>query len=149
MNYHLKIVFVVFLFALIFSSCKKDFEGLENEDWKPVLAIPLVNSVITVDDVLTEFNHPEEVLILPNNVVALNYKGELFSFEPDELLVLGDSEIDETLAIDDVLANELSKIIERRLRWFCNLVGFYCFASILVCNSYYIATWCLIGNYHA
>jgi hypothetical protein len=38
--------------SLVITGCKDDFEDLEFEDWKPIIAIPLVSSEITVDDVL-------------------------------------------------------------------------------------------------
>ncbi|NND77883.1 MAG: hypothetical protein HKN39_06840 [Flavobacteriales bacterium] len=107
MKSFLKTLFTVSLCVLSLSGCKKDFEDLASEQWKPILAIPLVNSLLTVDDILNEFNHPEEVIILPGDLVALNYKGELFSFQPSEVLVIGDSYINETLTIDNTLANEL------------------------------------------
>ncbi|MFT5845054.1 MAG: hypothetical protein ACI8QW_000930 [Saprospiraceae bacterium] len=85
--------------SLVITGCKDDFEDLEFEDWKPIIAIPLVSSEITVDDVLTELNHPEEVLILENGLVALNYKGELFSLSAESILDIPDQDFSESVAL--------------------------------------------------
>ncbi|MFK7757742.1 MAG: hypothetical protein AB8B53_12500 [Flavobacteriales bacterium] len=83
-----KIYIGLLIVTLLLGGCRSDFDDLELESWKPIAALPLVSSEITVNDVLTELNHPEEVLILENGVVALNYKGELVSFSPNDLLAL-------------------------------------------------------------
>ncbi len=99
----------LFLLAsvLILVGCREDFEDLEYGDWKPITAIPLVNSTITVDDVLTELNHPEEVLILDDGVVALNYKGELFSFNASDILEIPNQNFTETLTLTQSEADDL------------------------------------------
>jgi len=80
-----RLLICLFLLVTLFS-CQTDLDDIENENWQPTAAVPLVFSTLTVDDVLTELNHPEEVIILENGTVALNYTGELFSFQPENLL---------------------------------------------------------------
>ena len=87
------------MLSLLITGCKDDFEDLESENWKPVMAIPLVSSEITVDDVLTELNHPEEVLILENGLIALNYKGELFSLSAESILDIPNQNFSESVAL--------------------------------------------------
>ena len=90
--------------SLVITGCKDDFEDLEFEDWKPIIAIPLVSSEITVDDVLTELNHPEEVLILENGLVALNYKGELFSFSAESIIAIPNQLFSESIVLGEAEA---------------------------------------------
>lgn len=95
----MKKITYLFLAICLLNACKSDFEDLTVEDWKPILAIPLVHSEITVDEVLTELNHPEEVIILEDGTVALNYKGHLLSFDPENVLEIEDQLFDQSLII--------------------------------------------------
>ncbi len=95
------LIVIIGVFSLLLSGCREDFEDLEFEDWKPIIAIPLVSSEITVDDVLTELNHPEEVLILENGLVALNYKGELFSSSAESIIALPNQLFSESIVLGE------------------------------------------------
>ncbi len=103
-----RLLFAVVLSAIMFSGCRKsNYEDLELEDWSPVLAIPLVSTEIKIDDVLTELNHPEEILILDDGIVALNYKGELFSFSPENIVVIESQSVSETVQLGATEAQTL------------------------------------------
>ena len=93
------LILIIGVFSILLFGCKEDFEDLEFENWKPITAIPLVSAEISVDDVLTEFNHPEEVLILENGLIALNYKGELFSFSAESIIAVPNQVFSESLAL--------------------------------------------------
>ena len=97
-------IILIGVFSLLLIGCREDFEDLEFEDWKPIIAIPLVSSEITVDDVLTELNHPEEVLILENGLVALNYKGELFSFSAESIIAIPNQLFSESIVLGEAEA---------------------------------------------
>ena len=98
------LIILIGVFSLLLIGCREDFEDLEFEDWKPIIAIPLVSSEITVDDVLTELNHPEEVLILENGLVALNYKGELFSFSAESIIAIPNQLFSESIVLGEAEA---------------------------------------------
>ena len=98
------LIILIGVFSLLLIGCREDFEDLEFEDWKPIIAIPLVSSQITVDDVLTELNHPEEVLILENGLVALNYKGELFSFSAESIIAIPNQLFSESIVLGEAEA---------------------------------------------
>lgn len=94
--------FILLLFMAV--GCKTQLDELEVDEWAPILAVPLVNSTITYDDVITELNHPEEVLILEDGLIGLNFKGELFSFTPEELVSLPEFEEQSTIDLDGASA---------------------------------------------
>jgi len=113
MNMKLKFYSLLILVIVVYSCNKRpDLTDLEFEDWKPIAAFPLVDTEINVHDVLNEFNHPEELLILDNGELALNYKGFLGSIGAAEILVLEDQNISEVLPLSETEALSLDASTE-------------------------------------
>ena len=94
---------VIFL-ILILSGCRTDFNELEYDEWAPIIALPVVNSTINYNDVFTELNHPEELLLLDDGIIALNFKGELLSFSPSELIQIADISEESMVQLDGIAA---------------------------------------------
>ncbi len=81
---------VVWLFS---SSCLKgnfDFKKLSKSYWKPDLAIPLVNSSMSLKNILTLSNSNNNIQVDANNFITLVYKGNLFSMRADEVVAIPD-----------------------------------------------------------
>ena len=92
-------LFIVASFLLLFS-CRVD--ELKVEDWKPIAAIPLAYSNFDVYDVLTRTDSLDELLVFgTDGLMALNYKGELFSLRLDEILDLPDQSISQPLSFSE------------------------------------------------
>ena len=62
---------------------------MEVENWKPIAAVPIAYSNFDVYDVLNRTDSLEELLVFDEQgLMALNYKGELFSLGLEEILDL-------------------------------------------------------------
>lgn len=80
------------LSVLLLFSCKID--EVEVEDWKPIAAVPIAYTNFDVYDVLDRADSLDELLVFDTDgLMALNYKGNLFSLGLDEILDLPDQSI--------------------------------------------------------
>lgn len=82
---------LVGLFSL--TSCKKEYfelDRVKDATWNPELAVPLINSKITVPDVLDRFDDDEIIIVDTTGVLALKYFSEIFSISADSVLIFQD-----------------------------------------------------------
>jgi hypothetical protein len=86
-----------FAAAMIFSfqSCIKDnfkFDKLAQTEYSPSIAIPLVYSSLTIQDLVTQGDHNGLIIVGSDKFCTLVYKGNLFSLEASDLLQLPDQQ---------------------------------------------------------
>lgn len=92
-----KFIVPVFLLAFLFfflASCVKnyfDLDKIADSKWTPGVALPMVYSSLTIDDIINVSNGESNFDIGPDNFVTLIYKGNLFSLRADEVIVLPDN----------------------------------------------------------
>lgn len=97
---------LLFLAFITLHSC--DVDNLKYDDWKPVVAVPLAYSDFDVYDVLNRTDSLQELLVVDDDgLLALNYKGELFSFSLDELLDIPDQNYNQTLSLSAAMAGTI------------------------------------------
>ena len=68
------------LFTL--SSCQQDDAG----EWSPTIAAPLVNSTMSVSDLLEQLTMDSLFNTNDEGLLSLNFKSELFNYKPSDLL---------------------------------------------------------------
>jgi len=79
--------FPILLAALIFSACVKNYEKpLATTQYSPLLAVPLINSNLTVKDLLVKDNKGGTIHTDSNNFLTLIYQGKLFSLQADSII---------------------------------------------------------------
>jgi len=84
-----------YIFALIFfilSACVKEefkFDNVKTPGWEPNIAAPLINSRMTLWDILLD-KDSSEVIIDENNLILLVYKGQLASQTAENLIFIPD-----------------------------------------------------------
>lgn len=74
-----------------FQSCIKDnfdFNKLAQTEWNPNIAVPLVYSSLTVQDILTREDTQGQIIVGADNFCTLVYKGNLFSLLASDLIVI-------------------------------------------------------------
>lgn len=79
--------------SLFLSSCKKELfelDKLRDPVWEPSLAVPLINSTLTVPDILERFDNEDVIVVDSDGLLALRYTSELFSVNASQLLQLPD-----------------------------------------------------------
>lgn len=81
--------------GLLLTSCKKEELNVYNNsglEWNPSIAVPLVDTKVTVEDILDRFDD-EEVIVLLNDTLALRYRSEIFSLYAQDLFNIPDQAI--------------------------------------------------------
>ncbi len=88
----LKVVVLIIIVISALQGCKlkDDLDKLTFRDWKPDLAIPIVNSTITVREMFEKFEDDSIVREDPDGLVILVYRGRIFSNEGDQVFVIPD-----------------------------------------------------------
>lgn len=95
-NFKHKNVFAAFLVIILLSACIKDnfdFNKLAKSEWNPNIAVPLVYSTLTVQDILTKNDKSGVIHVDNNNFCTLVYRGNLFSIVASELVKMPDQDI--------------------------------------------------------
>ena len=75
--------------AFLIQSCIKeeyDFSKVSVRDWDPKLAIPLVNSTLTINDILLNADKQGAISVGSDGFCTLIYRGNLFSDEAGRFL---------------------------------------------------------------
>ncbi len=94
------------LFCIALYSC--DVDNLKYDDWKPIIAVPLAYSDFDVYDVLNRTDSLQELLVVDEDgLLALNYKGDLFSFSLDELLDIPNQNYSQALPLTATMATAI------------------------------------------
>ncbi len=76
---------------LSLQSCKKEYfepDRIKDATWNPELAVPLIKSTVTVQEVLGRFNDQDVIVIDTTGILALRYFGNIFSVSAENVLVL-------------------------------------------------------------
>jgi hypothetical protein len=106
------LLFIAFTATILFSSCKKgryDFNKLTSTEWNPSLAAPAINSTLTVYDVLAHTDSNDIVIIDSlSGLVSLVYKGNLYSYNPSNILTLTDQSANYTFSLTPIQQTTLS-----------------------------------------
>lgn len=83
------ILFSLMLFGL--GSCVKDYFDLNkiaDSKWTPRVALPMVYSSLTIDDIIKVSGSESIFQIGSDNFITLIYKGNLFSLRADEVIII-------------------------------------------------------------
>ncbi|MFM2375215.1 MAG: hypothetical protein RLZZ165_312 [Bacteroidota bacterium] len=82
------------LFGLLsLQSCKKEYfeqDRIKDATWNPELAVPLIQSKITIPEVLSRLGQQEIIVIDTTGILALKYRSNIFSVSADSLIVFQD-----------------------------------------------------------
>lgn len=96
------------------TSCLKDFKKLADgkvnvEGWEPSIAVPLVYSKLDASDILAATD-PKDIEIIEQNTgfIALVYRGNLVSFEPQDIITLPSLDINFPFALTPVEYTQLT-----------------------------------------
>ncbi len=93
-KFHGALKALAFFVLLLILGCSKfgDFAVLNENEWKPSLAVPLLYTTVDIYDILDNANADDDLIIINENtgLVALSYKGELVSLSPNAIIQLPD-----------------------------------------------------------
>jgi hypothetical protein len=95
-NRSLLLFFLGILFISLFTSCLKGnfkLKKLADSFWEPDVAVPLVNSSMTLKNILKLSSANNNFSIASDNFVTLVYRGNLFSLRADEAFKIPDQPI--------------------------------------------------------
>lgn len=82
---------------------------LTSSEWNPNLAVPIVNSTLDVYNIFAKKDSNELVVIDPQTkLLALMYRGEVFSFNAQEIVKLSDASKSQDLYLGPTELNELT-----------------------------------------
>lgn len=100
----------IFFSAFLFSCNKDQFDlnKLTSGEWNPNLAVPIVNTSLDVYNLFAKEDSNEVVIIDPDTrMLALLYKGEVFSFDAQEIVKLPDGSKSQDLSLGASEINDL------------------------------------------
>jgi hypothetical protein len=84
---------LVFLSFIVLTACLKDnfkFKKLSNSFWEPDVAMPLVNSSLSLENILKISSANDNFSIGADNFVTLVYRGNIFSVTAQEAITIPD-----------------------------------------------------------
>ena len=89
-------VFALIMILLMFipSCIKDDMDNLTNDNWKPELALPLINSRFGIDRIISKFETDGFLTTDEQDVVTIVYQGKLFEYKATDLFKLEDVSFD-------------------------------------------------------
>ena len=76
--------------AFLHGCFKDDLSRLKAPTWKPDIAVPLVNSSLTIKDMLNKYDTTGFINIDSTNFLSLAYKADVFSADANSLLTFND-----------------------------------------------------------
>ncbi len=80
-----KLLLIGLSLLLFLSGCEP--EDLQYEDYRPIVAIPLIHSTLDVYDVLNRVDSLNELVVIDEDgLLALTYQGKLFSLDINDVL---------------------------------------------------------------
>lgn len=88
----LRILLSVLVLSLLFTACRKssDFDNLDNAQWNPTLAVPLINTDVEVEDFISSDSDQEFIEIGTENEIYMIYKSEVLSLSGSDLFDIPD-----------------------------------------------------------
>lgn len=101
-----KLTLITFISLLLFSmfSCKKykmiDEGKVKGTDWTPSVAVPFIDSKLTVYNIFAAADSNNLIVIDQNTgLLALVYEGQLFSFDAKDVIPLPDTTVNQTVSL--------------------------------------------------
>jgi len=94
---------VVVLSSLLLTACLKDnfnFKKLAQTEWDPNVAIPLIYSSLTMNDILVKSKSDSVVQVDANNFITLVYKGQYLSLKASDVFIIPDQPFSESYNLD-------------------------------------------------
>ena len=80
------LAFIV-LFCLVFiTSC--NFDGVESEEWEPIVAFPLVKGNLSMDDLISLIEEDQLIDVGDDNLINLKYSSTAFSNDAENALLI-------------------------------------------------------------
>ena len=81
-------------FCLCFTSCLKDIKDIDSievvDEWQPEFALPLVNTTVSIQDVVDNFETGGYLDVDGDNFMKLVYEGHIYSITGDEMVEIPD-----------------------------------------------------------
>jgi hypothetical protein len=102
----------LFALAVLFllSACiKKDLEDLKVKQWSPEIALPVISSHFTVEDIVNKFETGGYLTTDDDQLITVVYTGELFSINAQDVMKLSDIPFTFADTVVDVLVNQLNQ----------------------------------------
>ena len=88
---------VMLCFCMCFTSCIKDLKDVDSievvDDWQPEFAFPLVNTTISIQDVVDNFETGGYLDVDSDNFMTLVYNGHIYSIKGEEMVAIPDFSI--------------------------------------------------------
>lgn len=81
------------LLVLAIQACMKDFKDVDNfevSEWQPELAVALINTTVSIDDVLDDFEDQGYLNVDSENFMTIVYQGNIFSASGEEVAEMPD-----------------------------------------------------------
>ena len=85
-NYLFLLLAIVFAFA----SCKQidELEGVNSIDYNAHYAVPLINTKVSIQDILEDFEEDASLIIDPDGQIRFHYTGDVLSQNSDDLFAV-------------------------------------------------------------
>jgi hypothetical protein len=94
-------LFTAIVLSFIISSCQKDdFSTLKDPVWSPELAIPLVNSSLTINDLVHADQTGTTILVDSNQFATLIYEGQAMEVYASSLVDIPESSTDISISLN-------------------------------------------------
>lgn len=85
---------VMLCFCVCFTSCLNDFKDIDSievvDEWQPEFALPLVNTTISIQDVVDNFETGGYLDVDGDNFMKLVYEGHIYSIKGEEMVEIPD-----------------------------------------------------------
>ncbi len=105
-------LFVLMALLFVVESCVKDnfqFDKMkEGQSWNPSIAVPLVYSTLTVEDILREAEQGKHIRVDADNFITLVYESSLFSITAQDSIKIPNQNILQNIAVDATQATAIN-----------------------------------------
>ena len=92
---------ILSLIAISLYACTDDyfeFDKIKTDDWRPELAVPLINSTLSLEDILIREDSNGVITSNPDGVLEITYEGRVFSTTGEKAITLPRQDFDETVS---------------------------------------------------
>lgn len=103
MNFDLKTSLYIIVVSLIISisSClRDDFDKLSQSTWNPDISIPIVNTNLTVNDILIQDKSPTEIIPDITGLVRIIYNSSNFSDRAENIIELPNAQNQQSISLN-------------------------------------------------
>ncbi|HNQ12361.1 MAG TPA: hypothetical protein PKH65_04750 [Bacteroidia bacterium] len=112
MRFHRLILFF-FLTSVFFISCVKDdfdFDKIKSPTWQPGVAVPLVGSSLTLENVISKTGNTQFGSFDGNNFCTLIYSKDLYSVGAEDFFQLPKLQNNKSIVIDPIISSQINNI---------------------------------------